>query len=189
MEKATKKNILKSARKLFVRHGFAGTSMGKIALLAKVNHSLLFYHFESKAKLWLAVKQDIVEEANHRARTLPPSTLPFRDFLKTIIKQGMDFYRKNPDIIRMLNWQRLENSASSNIGVALSSESQAWINAFKAYQSQGILLSQLQPEFIVTMLLSIISSAALDPNIFIGNKPQQEAYVDFCVDRLEQALT
>src|SRR3990167_6437866 len=67
----TRTKILKAARKLFVESGFAGTSMGKIATKANINHSLIFHRFGSKEGLWKAVKQSIVEEANKLSPTLP----------------------------------------------------------------------------------------------------------------------
>ena len=188
MKKNTKQHILNSARKLFVKHGFAGTSMGKIAQLANVNHSLLFHHFDNKEKLWLAVKQNIVARAEQQTKILPDTTLLFSNFLRKIITQGIYFYRKNSDIVRMLNWQRLEGDSKQKIGVTLSSDAQAWIDAIKHYQQDGIIDNQLKPEFIVSLLLSIISSAALDPNIFISSKKNQEAYIVFCIKQLERSL-
>jgi len=49
-EEKTDYKILVSARELFVKHGFSGTSMGKIAMKANVNHSLIFHHFGNKQK-------------------------------------------------------------------------------------------------------------------------------------------
>jgi len=188
MKKNTKQSILKAARELFVQHGFAGASMGDVSKLAKVNHSLIFHHFTNKEQLWLAVKQDIVKEADKQNKVLPSINLSFQSFLKALIKQGVDFYRNNPDIIRMINWQRLEGSSTQKIGVTLSSETKAWIDAFKHYQKLGEINSELQPKFIVTLILSVISSAALDPNVFINKKNSLEAYISFCVERLERAL-
>jgi AcrR family transcriptional regulator len=187
-EMSTKEKILKTARKMFVVDGFSGTSMGKIGKEAGVNHSLLFHHFENKENLWAAVKQDIIKDTEAQSKMLPDSKLPFKKFLRELMINSISFYRQNPDIIRMLNWQRLESKKDKKIGITLSAETQAWIDTFSEYQKKGHINTKLKPEFIVTFVLSIVSSLALDPNDFIRAQEDEEAYIDFCIDRVQKAL-
>jgi AcrR family transcriptional regulator len=187
-EESTKEKILAAARKLFVAHGFAGASIGKIAKLAQVNHSLIFHHFNNKEQLWTAVKQDVVQEASIQTKTLPDINPSFEIFLKELFVENIRFYRSNPDIIRMINWQRLEHNSELKIGITLSSEMQNWLKAFKYYQQKGDINSELKLEFIITLILSMISSAALDPNVFISSKRHQKEYIEFCVQHLQKAL-
>src|ERR1700722_14549753 len=118
-EQSTKEKILEAARQLFVEHGFSGTSMGKIAKLAQVNHSLIFHHFGNKEKLWLEVKQSIARDANQRSKMLPEAKTPFKNFLRGLITKSINFYQDNPDIIRMINWQRLESDKDQKIGITI----------------------------------------------------------------------
>jgi AcrR family transcriptional regulator len=187
-EFSTKNKILAAARKLFVEHGYAGTSVGKIAKLADVNHSLVFHHFQNKEQLWIAVKENIVTEADSQNKTLPDTNLPFEDFLEKVFDQCTRFYRENPDIIHMINWQRVEHKVNQNIGITNSSEMQSWIMAFKHYQGTGDINPALKPEFIITMTLGIISSSALDPNVFLADKHSQNEYMEFCVSGLVKML-
>ena len=53
----TRKVILNAARDLFVKKGFAGTSISEIAKQAKVNQSLIYHHYANKESLWTAVLQ------------------------------------------------------------------------------------------------------------------------------------
>lgn len=186
-EQTTKQKILLAARQLFVEHGFAGTSMGKIAKLAAVNHSLLFHYFGSKDKLWMAVKQSIARDTKEQSKTLPSTDLPFAAFLEQLMTRSIRFYRDHPDIVRMINWQRLEHSHEPNMA-SWSEEGQAWIDAFKHYQAQGAINSELKPEFIVIYILSIVSSAALDPYIFIKEENEMKAYILFCIERIMQGI-
>lgn len=189
MVDTTKDKILAAARSLFVRHGFAGTSMGNIAKLAEINHSLIFHHFKNKETLWVSVKQCIVKEANQQTNTLPDADLPLVDFLNALFLRTVCFYRENPDIQRMISWQRLESPANHSIGITDSSDMQRWIQAFKHYQAQKIIPAHFKPEWIVTLILSIISSAALDPNSFIAEEKALNDYIDFCVKGLSRLLT
>lgn len=185
---STPKKILAAARTLFVEHGFAGTSMGRIASKAKVNHSLLFHHFGSKKNLWLAVKDEILNEGKLIYSTLPPLDQPLKTFFKELITYAVLFYKNNPDLVRMLNWQRLDSTTEKTVGLALSNESLAWITACKFYQEKGELDKTLRPEFVVTFVLAIVGSIAMDPNVFIQDPESNQQYIDFCSERLYKAL-
>ncbi len=187
-EETTKEKILSAARLLFVKHGFAGTSIGNVAKLAGVNHSLVFHHFKNKEQLWVSVKQSIVYEANQQTSTLPDCHLSFNDFLKELFLRNLQFYRENLDISRMIGWQRLEQNSNHAIGVTNSGDMQRWVQALNHYQTQGDIQSRFKPEWIVTLILSIISSAALDPNVFINEKQALDDYMDFCIETLSKAL-
>jgi len=185
---STKDKVLKAARTLFVQHGFSGTSIGNIAKLAAINHSLIFHHFKSKELLWQAVKQSIVQDAEQTTNNIPDTALSFAVFLRELFVRNMDFYRNNSDLIRMINWQRLEPDASHNIGISKSADMDKWMAAFSHYQQQGDIQAKLKPEWIITLILSIISSAALDPNVFINDQQSLDEYVDFCIESLKTAL-
>jgi AcrR family transcriptional regulator len=184
----TRAKILKAARKLFVECGFDGTSIGKIAAKANINHSLIFHHFGNKEGLWKAVKQTIVEESNKLSPTLPELDQSFPNFLKKLITQNISFYRNNPDIVRMINWQRLEYDNKKEIGITLSAESKAWLDSLKYYQNKGDINPQLKLEFVLTLILSIVSCAAMDPNVFIKKNTDLNDYVIFAVKQLLQGL-
>ncbi|MBX3709087.1 MAG: TetR/AcrR family transcriptional regulator [Gammaproteobacteria bacterium] len=185
----TRAKILKSARDLFVEFGFDGVSIGTIAKKARINHSLIFHHFGNKQNLWKAVKQNIVAETNTLSPTLPELNQPFSAFLKQLVTLNISFYRNNPDIIRMISWQRLEHKNKNDIGVTLSLESKLWLAALKHYQEKGEINGKLKLEFVLTYILSVISSAAIDPNIFIKENPNLDSYCKFLVEMLLKSFS
>ena len=180
----TRQKIIDAARQLFVRQGFSGTAIGKIAKLANINHSLIFHHFTNKEGLWLAVKQHIVDEAAKKSPTLPDTNRSFHDFLHTLLTCMINFYRDHPDIVYLINWQRLEASQNHGFYIKNTKEASKWISAFQHYQQQGDISRDLDLAFIITMLSSIVSSASMDPYESISNDKSQAAYIDFCVERL-----
>lgn len=184
----TREKILSSARTLFVTHGFTGTSMGKIAKDAGVNHSLLFHHFQNKNALWNAVKLSIVHESKQRDYTIPPTTLNFKEFIRQTVSNVTHFYRTNPDIVRMIQWQRLETDHSSEISITRSSETNLWLEAFEYYQNNKEMKKSINPSFALTFILSILSSAALDSNVLLSTQKEQEEYLDFCTSSIAQIL-
>lgn len=184
----TREKILKAARKLFIEKGFSGTSMGMIAEKADINHSLIFHHFGNKEGLWKATKQSIVEKYIKLSPVLPGTNQSFHHFLSKLITQCIEFYKNNPDIIRMVSWQRCEYKSKKEIGLTLSAESKAWLAALEHYQDKGDINKHLKPEFILTLVLSIVSSAAMDPNVFIQKQSDLNNYIKFCVEGLLRLL-
>jgi AcrR family transcriptional regulator len=187
-EDTTKARILEAARQLFVENGFSGTSMGKVAKLAIVNHSLIYHHFVNKEGLWVAVKESIVKKASGQEGVLPSLTLSFKEFLHALLTRSLEFYRKNPDIAKLILWQRIEHRQPNPIGLTKSEIAKEWLRAFDHYQSIGEMDKNHKSEFILTMITSLSSSAALDPNVFIETQESREAYIDFCVQVLIQGL-
>jgi len=185
---STSEKILKAARALFVERGFSGTSMGQIAIKAGVNHSLLFHHFKNKQNLWQEVKQAIFEEGRSINAHLPSLDQPLESFLKELISRSILFYKNNPDIVRMINWQRLDSSKEQAAGFTLLKESKKWIDACVHFQQTGEIDKTFKPEFITTLVFAIVSSIAMDPNIFAQNPESNNLFIEFCAQRLYKAL-
>ena len=57
----TKQRILKEARRLYLKGGYAGISLKEIALQLEISKPALFHHFKSKQELFYAVMVDIGE--------------------------------------------------------------------------------------------------------------------------------
>lgn len=184
MTDCTAEKILKAARCLFVQHGFAGTSIAKIAKSAGVNHSLIFHHFGTKIKLWHAVKRDIVHENDNRACLMPSQDLTFKQFIRELLKNKVEFYQNNPDVVQLLNWQRVEAENQPEIGILHTKEIDNWLKAFQTYQDKGEANKELKPEFYLTIISAVTAAAALDPNVFIQDPKSLAAYLDFCTDRI-----
>ena len=62
----------------------------------------------------------------------------------------INFYRQNPDIIAMINWQRIERET---ITIGSSSESKLWLSAFEHYKSSGDISSKIKAEQILCLIV------------------------------------
>ena len=180
---STKDKILTAARSLFVEHGFAGTSMGNIAKRADVTHSLLFHHFGNKEKLWGEVKQSIINEASPESTVIPSTALPFKAFLQEAFNNNIQFLENNPDIIRMINWQRLESKTQETIKVDLTKEGENWLAAFQHYQSTGNINPKYKIEYVLKFFFALAVAAPLEGQAFTKNAYEFKGYIDFCVER------
>jgi AcrR family transcriptional regulator len=185
----TKEKILSAARELFVKHGYAGASVGKIAKLAGVNHSLIFHHFGNKEKLWLETKLSIVNEAEKQASFIPSTDLSFKEFIQAAYDNLLDFYFNNNDIVRMVHWQRLEMNNEDGVKYLRSRGFDDWVNAIKVYQARGDVNTNLDAFYISNFLISAISSLGLDHYVFLRTAEEQKPYVEFCVSGLLKMFT
>jgi len=180
----TKRKILKAAKKLFLQHGFAGTAMGRIAEAAEVNHSLLFHHFGNKEQLWVAVKQFVVEQANKKQPIVPSTDLAWPEFVEALLHNSYQFYMSSNDIRRLINWQRLEKESKRDMKIGHTEEALEWLNAITHYKDMKSIRSELEPAFIMTMVVSLTVHVALDPNYFLRDAKSKQAYFDFCRDSI-----
>lgn len=184
----TKQKILAAARSLFVKHGFAGSSIGNIAKSADVNRSLIFHHFGNKENLWIAVKQDIVEQASRDKPLVPSCELPFAEFLTELFHSVIRFLRNNNDITRLLNWQRLEYNEKVDIGLTESKTAKLWLEALGHYQQKGDIDAKYRLNFVMTFIVPIMNSIAIDPNIYVKSEQDFEDFIAFSVQIIIKAL-
>ena len=64
---ATRRALLREARRLFAAHGFAGGGIEEIARRARVTTGALYHHFANKRELFEAVAEQVEQELMLRA--------------------------------------------------------------------------------------------------------------------------
>jgi TetR/AcrR family transcriptional regulator, mexJK operon transcriptional repressor len=62
--------ILRAARDLFLRRGYAGTSLDEVALIAEASKVTIYKHFSDKHTLFIAVVTDAIDEAKAGSQSL-----------------------------------------------------------------------------------------------------------------------
>ena len=64
----TRRRILAAAAAEFGAHGFAATTVDRIARRARVNKAMIYYHFPNKRALYTAILRDVFSPITARAR-------------------------------------------------------------------------------------------------------------------------
>lgn len=92
-EPATPDRILTTALAEFAEHGFAGARVDRMARKARLNKAMLYYHFGSKAKLYRATIQRMLENLAERletiARAAEPADAKLDRFIETFVSMGL----------------------------------------------------------------------------------------------------
>ena len=67
--------VFAAAAAAFAAHGFAGTSVDRIADAARLNKAMIYYHFRNKAELYRDILRDMFGAVGARARAVAASDL------------------------------------------------------------------------------------------------------------------
>ena len=92
---STEDTILESAKKVFISHGFDGTTMQQIANEAGINKSLLHYYFRSKEKLFAAVFSFAFQNFVPQIQEILNSDISIVNKIELIVAEYMDMLMKN----------------------------------------------------------------------------------------------
>jgi AcrR family transcriptional regulator len=191
---ATRKKILTVARKLFVKNGFAGTSISEIAKLAKINQSLIYHHFQDKQGLWKNVKHSVLDDyaKSHEFKKFEElMNFKFDTFLEYILTQRFNIYLANPDIVRMISWQRLEaNKKELQYGCYAPEE--MWREAIQGFQKRGEIRKDVAPEVVMIMIHNAVAGLFLDHYAIFEKTDHKDSdkkeYLNMIISCLQRAL-
>jgi AcrR family transcriptional regulator len=90
--------IVKSARKLFIKRGFKGTTVRDIANDSNTNVAMVNYYFRSKNKLFETVLGEALSILMKKIFSILDSDLPFFDLVREWIYSYYDTLMEYPDL-------------------------------------------------------------------------------------------
>lgn len=191
-EHATAERILSAAQEIFIAKGFDGSSINDIANKAKINKSLIYHHFSNKAELWRAVKKHLLQ--NHLAQGNLQVQFPmdsFKNFLESFITLRYKFYEDNPEIARLITWQRLEGAQEDIEGIQDATLNSA-IPHIIEFQRRGAVRADLDPEMVNFLIMKTASLAFMEkPDFFEGERraENKEKFLHLVIESLYLAFS
>ncbi len=103
----TRENILRAAREVFAKHGFAGARVEKISKAAHSTDRMIYYYFGSKERLFVAVLESIYEELGEAEAALDLAGVSPEDGLRAIVRFTWNYYCEHPELLSLLNNENL----------------------------------------------------------------------------------
>ncbi|MGN1280413.1 MAG: TetR family transcriptional regulator [Succinivibrio sp.] len=106
----TKKSILASAMRLFARRGFERTSLSDVAKYAGVTRGAIYWHFENKEELLLALADNVAQEqfsfnllyeAGQPTEKDPLGKL--KKWICSLVEEGNDAFINSPLVTMMIS--------------------------------------------------------------------------------------
>lgn len=110
----TKGLLIKTARDLFAKCGYDGTSVADIANEAGVNKALVFYYFKNKEGVLQEVLNVAAKDAVDRREIFLRSKEPFsRESMNMYYKESLRHMESKKEVIKILLTEALKNNNSS----------------------------------------------------------------------------
>ncbi len=188
----TRADILNAAEQLFADKGFAATAISEVAKQAGVNQSLIYHHFGNKQSLWRAAKEAILIDymaLNVDTLKRPPESL--KQFLTDFVSARFCFYDDNPNVVRIISWQRLEPNTEALQNIAgYQSKRQPWLDTLQQLQKQNEIRQDVNVEMMLVMIMNAASSLFFDVHPFLTNATADEKiklkqqYLNMLIDSL-----
>lgn len=192
----TRYKILRAAKILFAEKGFSATSISMIAKTAKINQSLIYHHFGDKQKLWQQVKSDLLQQQldlNETDKVKFKTCASLEELVRLIFNARYTLYDAHPEILRMLNWQRVE-SHEDKVYPIREELYKFLLGRINYFQSEAMINPKINPDVAVILILTASASWFLDeyPPMLIATVEQLEdikkQYKEFAIKSVVAAL-
>jgi AcrR family transcriptional regulator len=106
----SQKDILDAALAEFADHGLGGARMDRIAERAAVNKRLIYYYFESKESLFLAVLERAYEGIRSAEQRLELTQVEPTEAIRRLIAFTWNYYLEHPEFLTLLNSENLHRA-------------------------------------------------------------------------------
>lgn len=106
----TQKKILSAAEEIFSQKGLYGARIDEIADCAGCNKRMIYAHFGSKEGLYIAVLDSVYSKLSITEETLLSQSLSPSDTICLYIKHLFHFLKNNPNFIKMVMWENLNEA-------------------------------------------------------------------------------
>jgi AcrR family transcriptional regulator len=106
----SQKDILKAALDEFAAHGLSGARMDRIAERAAVNKRLIYYYFENKESLFLAVLEGAYEGIRGEEQQLNLAQTEPIEAIRRLISFTWNYYTAHPEFLTLLNSENLHRA-------------------------------------------------------------------------------
>lgn len=153
-----RERILQAAIQVFSEEGFDHTSIRTIAARAEVTNPSIYYHFESKEGLFLAVLNEALKRHGESVFEATTSTPTVRDVLIGFIQATVFLIREHPGMGRLIYGARFGCPKNQSVRTLLEEKTtQTW--AFvRAMLRQGYPdISEQRVQLLAIGLMSLVN--------------------------------
>lgn len=155
--------LLREAKRLFASKGFDGTTVREIADAAKVNLSLVSYHYGGKEGLYRACIEGFAKErlsATERLLKPAASREELRLRLEMVIEEIVEAQMRDPETALMVVHEAESGAprAMDILQATMINVARAFTMFFIAAQEKGLVKQQLDPLFLTQLIQGSINT-------------------------------
>lgn len=136
--------ILETAKKLFIRYGYHGLSMRQIAEAVGVSKAALYYHFQDKEQLFLAILDDNLREIESLIRQVERDSDDSRARIRALVRGILLLPAEKRAVIRLASQEMAQLNAPAR-AMFDQSYHEKFINRVRSILKAGIARGELKP--------------------------------------------
>ncbi len=106
----TKSKILAAAEKEFAEKGLAGARIDDIARMSGFNKNMIYQYFKSKEKLYETVIYNEYSKLSELENVIIAKEAGCTETIKTIVREYFLFLKSNPDFVKLIMWENLNEA-------------------------------------------------------------------------------
>jgi AcrR family transcriptional regulator len=155
---SARERILHAAARLYAVHGYAGTSMRRIALEAGVTKPLIFYHFETKERLFSSLLREAIETCRAADREVLARDIPARERIRELLRDHISIARRQPAVYAFA-YETLTMPGLLPLGFDYKTEGRRIFGDIVEGIEKGIRCGELRevdPEVVAVTILSTV---------------------------------
>ncbi|WP_156915708.1 TetR/AcrR family transcriptional regulator [Desulfatirhabdium butyrativorans] len=159
-----KEQILKAAAKLFSENGYAGTSIREIVEAAGITKPTLYYYFQNKEELYLDLMETAINTFHGVLQESRSENGTTEQRLNRMFLSIYDLFRKNADMVRMINsliWYNVASAPRFDFTAKHRIVESAFQEILETGASQGEFSKARIPELILLLLGFLHSMQAI----------------------------
>ena len=163
MRDTSKRRILKTALRLFARHGYAGTSIRMIADAAGISVGLLYNYFPSKTDVLGALFEESMRDVQASFARAEDAATP-RERIEQLVRGAFEIVERNREFWRLSYGVRMQPAVVAGLGKRLH----AWTTTIRSTLTRYLKdAASRQPELDAALLFALIDGVSqhyvLDP--------------------------
>ena len=174
--------ILAEATTLFVAHGYHGLSMRQIAEAVGVTKAALYYHFEDKEALFLAILATYLEKVEEMIRQVQAGSYSCHQRIRLLVQNTLRLPAEQRAVIRLASQEIVQVSAPAGQAFRVT-YLERFIGVIRAILEAGIASGELRsvdPHIATWTLLGM-----LHPYLY----PADSDDAELSDEAIEQILT